>query len=50
MGNKYDDVIIEGDLSGLKFIAYYARNGKIVASASMGIPNVSLFIYALHII
>ncbi|CAD8063567.1 unnamed protein product [Paramecium sonneborni] len=40
VGEGFDEVIIDGDLKKLKFIAYYAKNGSIVASASMNIPNV----------
>lgn len=39
VGQKYDDVIVDGDLQAMKFVAYYARNGRVVASASMGVGN-----------
>ncbi|TFK40229.1 flavo protein [Crucibulum laeve] len=35
IGHKYDDIIIKGDPGEMKFIAYYAKNNKIVAVASM---------------
>ncbi|KJA26356.1 hypothetical protein HYPSUDRAFT_36661 [Hypholoma sublateritium FD-334 SS-4] len=35
IGHKYDDVIIKGNVDELKFIAYYVKNGKVVAVASM---------------
>ncbi|KAF9648828.1 hypothetical protein BDM02DRAFT_3143619 [Thelephora ganbajun] len=35
IGAGYDDVIINGDLDELKFIAYYVKEGAIVAVASM---------------
>ncbi|KAL0060827.1 Apoptosis-inducing factor 1 [Marasmius tenuissimus] len=31
----YDDIVIKGDLGEMKFVAYYAKQGKIVAVASM---------------
>lgn len=36
----YDEVIIDGSLKDLKFVAYYAKQDKIVASASMNVGNV----------
>lgn len=38
----YDEVIVDGSLKDLKFIAYYAKKGTIVASAAMNTPNVLL--------
>jgi len=35
----YDDIIIDGDINELSFVAYYALKGKIVASASMNKSN-----------
>ncbi|KAI0349718.1 hypothetical protein OH77DRAFT_1431756 [Trametes cingulata] len=35
VGAGYDDVIIDGNPEEMKFIAYYAKDGKIVAMASM---------------
>ncbi|KAG6850699.1 hypothetical protein H0H93_009857 [Arthromyces matolae] len=35
VGHGYDDVYISGDPDDMKFISYYAKNGKIVAVASM---------------
>ncbi|PFH53119.1 hypothetical protein AMATHDRAFT_138458 [Amanita thiersii Skay4041] len=35
VGHQYDDVIIKGNPSDMKFIAYYVKQGKIVAVASM---------------
>ncbi|KAI0366285.1 hypothetical protein BV20DRAFT_971998 [Pilatotrama ljubarskyi] len=35
VGAGYDDVIIDGNPEELKFVAYYAKDGKIVAMASM---------------
>ncbi|KAI0324656.1 hypothetical protein GY45DRAFT_1262449 [Cubamyces sp. BRFM 1775] len=35
VGAGYDDVIIDGNPEEMKFIAYYAKEGKIVAMASM---------------
>ncbi|KAI0648919.1 hypothetical protein C8Q79DRAFT_903656 [Trametes meyenii] len=35
VGAGYDDVIIDGNPEELKFVAYYAKGGKIVAVASM---------------
>lgn len=32
---QFDDVIIEGDLNKLDFIAYYVNEGKVVAAAGM---------------
>lgn len=40
VGQKYDELIIDGEISENKFIAYYCRDGKVVASASMGVPRV----------
>lgn len=36
---------MDGDLSQHKFVAYYARNGRVVASASMNTPNVIQYIW-----
>mmetsp|Transcript_18358 Transcript_18358/g.50607 ORF Transcript_18358/g.50607 Transcript_18358/m.50607 type:complete len:617 (-) Transcript_18358:29-1879(-) len=38
----HDEVLIEGDLAAKKFIAYYGRDGAVVAAASMGVPNSNL--------
>jgi NADPH-dependent 2,4-dienoyl-CoA reductase/sulfur reductase-like enzyme/nitrite reductase/ring-hydroxylating ferredoxin subunit len=35
VGSGFDDTIIVGDVDSLKFVAYYAKDGKIVAVASM---------------
>ncbi|KAH9902894.1 hypothetical protein C8Q73DRAFT_635454 [Cubamyces lactineus] len=35
VGAGYDDIIIDGNPEEMKFIAYYAKEGKIVAMASM---------------
>ncbi|KAG6909960.1 hypothetical protein DXG01_014229 [Tephrocybe rancida] len=35
VGHGYDDIFISGDPGELKFIAYYGKEGKIVAVASM---------------
>ncbi|KAF8698232.1 hypothetical protein AX14_001179 [Amanita brunnescens Koide BX004] len=35
IGQHYDDVIINGDPGEMKFIAYYVKQGKVVAVASM---------------
>jgi len=35
IGHQYDDVIVKGDPGEMKFIAYYAKQGKVVAVASM---------------
>ncbi|KAK2460926.1 hypothetical protein APHAL10511_007396 [Amanita phalloides] len=35
IGHQYDDVIIKGDPSEMKFIAFYVKQGKVVAVASM---------------
>ncbi|RDB26297.1 Apoptosis-inducing factor 1 [Hypsizygus marmoreus] len=35
VGHGYDDVFIKGDPGELKFIAYYGKNGRVVAVASM---------------
>ncbi|KAF8623679.1 hypothetical protein AX17_007377 [Amanita inopinata Kibby_2008] len=35
VGHQYDDVIIKGNPEEMKFIAYYVKQGKIVAVASM---------------
>ncbi|KAI0661598.1 hypothetical protein C8Q70DRAFT_1051925 [Cubamyces menziesii] len=35
VGAGYDDVIIDGNPEEMKFLAYYAKEGKIVAMASM---------------
>lgn len=39
IGKGYDDIIIDGDINELSFVAYYALKGKIVASASMNKSN-----------
>ena len=40
IGSKYDDIIIDGDLQDMKFVAYYTLKGRVVASASSGVPQV----------
>ncbi|BFZ18859.1 hypothetical protein BsWGS_21898 [Bradybaena similaris] len=35
-GPGYDDVILHGDLNENKFVAYYTKNDKVVAVASLG--------------
>ncbi|KAH7884680.1 hypothetical protein F5I97DRAFT_1891150 [Phlebopus sp. FC_14] len=35
IGGGYDDVIIQGDPGAMKFIAYYVKEGQVVAVASM---------------
>ncbi|KAM3129129.1 hypothetical protein pb186bvf_018765 [Paramecium bursaria] len=44
IGNGFDQVVIDGDLNELKFVAYYGRKGKVVASASMNVPNAQMII------
>ena len=44
IGTGFDQVVIDGDLNELKFVAYYGKKGKVVASASMNVPNV-LYIF-----
>ncbi|TNN49355.1 Apoptosis-inducing factor 3 [Liparis tanakae] len=34
-GDGFDDVIIQGDLDELRFVAFYTRNEEVVAVASM---------------
>ncbi|CAD8166108.1 unnamed protein product [Paramecium pentaurelia] len=44
VGQGFDEVIIDGDLNQQKFIAYYAKKGRIIASASMNTPNAQMII------
>ncbi|CAD8152892.1 unnamed protein product [Paramecium pentaurelia] len=44
VGQGFDEVIVDGDLSQQKFVAYYARKGRVVASASMNTPNAQMII------
>ncbi|CAD8066794.1 unnamed protein product [Paramecium sonneborni] len=44
VGQGFDEVIVDGDLSQQKFVAYYSRKGRIVASASMNTPNAQMII------
>lgn len=39
---QFDEVIIDGSLESFKFVAYYAKNDKILASASMNVENVKM--------
>ncbi|XP_016898151.1 apoptosis-inducing factor 3-like [Cynoglossus semilaevis] len=42
-GDGFDDVIIQGDLDELRFVAFYTRSEEVVAVASMSYdPIVSL--------
>eukprot|EP01068_Selenidium_serpulae_P009783 Selendium_serpulae@DN5320_c0_g1_i2.p1 len=38
----FDDVIIEGSLEDLKFVAYYIKGGKVHAVATMGADPVAV--------
>ncbi|CAK75778.1 unnamed protein product (macronuclear) [Paramecium tetraurelia] len=44
VGQGFDEVIVDGDLTQQKFVAYYARKGRVVASASMNTPNAQMII------
>lgn len=35
-GTGYDDVVIEGDLAKMQFVAYYTKGDKVIAAATMG--------------
>ncbi|KAL8455282.1 hypothetical protein Emag_000866 [Eimeria magna] len=35
-GHGHDDVIIEGDLANMQFVAYYTKGDKVIAVATMG--------------
>ncbi|KIK10084.1 hypothetical protein K443DRAFT_81036 [Laccaria amethystina LaAM-08-1] len=35
VGHQYEDIIIKGDPKEMKFVAYYIKNGSVVAVASM---------------
>jgi NADPH-dependent 2,4-dienoyl-CoA reductase/sulfur reductase-like enzyme len=43
--NKYDEIIIDGDLKDMKFKAYYIKNRKLVGFAAMNSPNSANIIY-----
>ena len=38
VGAGFDDVIIDGDLDAMKFVAYYVKKGTVVAVARFVFP------------
>jgi NADPH-dependent 2,4-dienoyl-CoA reductase/sulfur reductase-like enzyme len=44
-GTSWDDVFIDGNLSELKFVAYYIKDDEVVGFASMNTPNASNIMY-----
>ncbi len=44
-GTSWDEVFIQGNLTELKFVAYYIKGDKIVGFASMNTPNAANIMY-----
>ena len=44
-GTTWDEVFVQGNLSELKFVAYYIKGDKIVGFASMNSPNAANIMY-----
>ena len=44
-GTTWDEVFIDGDLTQLKFAAYYIKDNKVVAFAAMNTPNAANIMY-----
>lgn len=42
--SQYDDVIVQGDLTKQEFIAWYAKNNRIVAAAAMNKGPVAMIV------
>lgn len=43
--SQFDEVFIDGNLSELKFTAFYFRNNQVVAFAAMNTPNAANIVY-----